>query len=372
MNINLSYASVIVLIIFLSSCFKDVPITEVLINNSNIYVPPVLNSNSSDSTLKLISIELKDNSVNKFTNYQIRNILSSNYHLGFPDFTKFNDTWFISFRYSDGHITDKSGYAVIYKSTDLINWEFEQIFTQNGFDIRDPKLLVADNKLFVHFNSTTINPYGETRNDYISEYNLNTGTWNKAIKINKNTNLKSWFWRISYFEGSFYTAGYSQGQLKLYKSPNGTNFIEIYDFNSEKYLTEATLRFYNKKAYILIRVSKDETLFGVADEKDLTNWSFKNLPIIEIGGPNFLFYEDFVLLSGRNINTTSLYYYNIKDELLRDFKIYFPSGFDTGYPGMYIENDKLYLLFYSAGDPLNKNSINLAIVDLSNTIFSFI
>ncbi|MEA4968190.1 MAG: hypothetical protein VB048_08770 [Bacteroidaceae bacterium] len=371
-NKIMGLSSFIIFLSFLSSCFIDIPSTETQFNDPNLFVPPVVNHKNNDSIWPLINIDTKRNSIFNSFDYNVYTIVSAKYHLGFPDLTKYNNTWFITMRFSEGHMPEKISYAIIYKSQDLENWEQEQIFIQEGFDIRDPKLLIADNTLYIHFNSTTINPYGEIRHDYISKYNPRTKSWEQAIRINKNSNLKSWFWRITYNQGKFYTAGYSGGQLRLFESDNGINFHELYHFDSPGILSEATLRFSNKKAYILIRVNKGgETLFGVADENDLKNWTINTLPIFEIGGPNFLFYKDMVLLSGRNISKTCLYYYDPSSHQLKDTGIIFPAGGDTGYPGMYLENDILYILYYSAANSGSRpivNSLNLAVIDLNQIL----
>lgn len=365
------YVFCILFIFVVNSCITDVPQQEKQFNTRNTYVPPVINFHYNDSIIKLIEIDTVDVNLRSSSNYLVRRIASSDYHLGFPDLIKFEDMWYISLRLSEGHMPVTFGYAVLLKSKDLKVWELEQIFTQEGYDIRDPKLFESDSILYLHFNSTTINPYGEIRNDYISRYNTNTKLWEEAKKINKNTFQKSWFWRITPYKGVFYTAGYSKGQLSLYKSDNSISFHEIYHFSFADNLYEATLRFFENNAYILVRVSKDNTLIGVAREDDLTNWTFNSLPIIEIGGPNFLIYRDNIILSGRNINKTSIYYYNITSNKLKELNIILPSDSDTGYPGMYIEDDILYLLYYSAGNPLSKTSVNLAVIELNKTSLSF-
>lgn len=361
-----------ILILLFNSCFKDVPTSIEQQNDPNIYVPQVNNFKFADSISNLIYHGINGNTIANSNNHKVYTILSSEYHLGFPDITKFENNWYVSLRLSEGHMPEKMGNVLIYKSNDLKKWELEQVYTQNGYDIRDPKLLVANNKMYIHFNSTTISPYGESRNDYISEYNQYSKKWNNATKINKNSDKKSWFWRITYHNGKFYTISYSAGKIQLFESSNGIDFKPIYNYDSNSILTESTLRFHDYKAYILIRVNRGgETLLGVSDENSLTSWTFKTLAINEIGGPNFLFYNNYIFLSGRNIDRTSLFSYNLNTSLFTDTGLSFPSGGDTGYPGMLIENDILYLVYYSAANPGSRkisNSINLAIIDMKSLV----
>ncbi len=364
--------AIVFCIISLQSCLIDVPPSPASQkNNPQIAVPPVINFAVDDSISALI--EYKDITTHLSSSpvdSLVRPVLRSNYHLGFPDIVKYKDTWYISVRFSEGHLPINFSHVIIFKSIDLKTWVPEQIFTQEGYDLRDPKLFVADNTLYVHFHSTTINPYGDIRNDYISKYSIFSNSWETAQKINKNTNMKSWFWRVSYFDGTFYTGAYQYGEpLKLFNSIDGINFEEIYKFNLKGSLTESTIRYYDKQVYILIRVKDKNTLLGKANENDLTTWVFNELPIKELGGPNFLKYENNFLIGGRSNNKTTLYYYNYSTNKLKELFI-LPSVQDNGYPGMYIDNDLLYIVYYS-GSNTGKYLINLVIINLNEAKLVF-
>ncbi len=352
------------------SCLVDIPYAASNpLNDPEIVVPNVVNSAVVDSISSTIIYPNNDVILFRATSGDVKTIIESPFHLGFPDLIKYKDTWYASLRYSEGHLPKKIGYVIIAKSKDLKVWENEQIFTQEGYDLRDPKLFIANDSLYVHFNSTTINPYGNIRNDYISKYNRKSGEWGSAKMIKKNTNRKSWFWRITYNEGMFYTAAYRVGTpLRLYSSSDGINFNEIYQFDIKGRTTEATLRFYNDKAFLLLRMEDGDALFGEAQKNNLTDWNFKSINIYRFGGPNFLEYNNIFLLGGRdyNINKTKLYTYNTHLNLLKEIDI-FPSVLDTGYPGMVIDSSFLYFLYFS-GAPDNKHRINLAIIDLNKII----
>ena len=367
------YSNAIVFCIFsLQSCLIDVPPSPASQkNNPQIAVPPVVNFAVDDSISALIEYRDITTHLSSSPVYSlVRPVLRSNYHLGFPDIVKYKDTWYISVRFSEGHLPINFGHVILFKSGDLKTWLPEQIFTQEGYDLRDPKLFVADNTLYVHFHSTTINPYGEIRNDYISRYNTETNLWNKPIKINKNTNIKSWFWRITFNENMYYTAAYKSGEpLRLFTSKDGINFNESYKFKNQGYNSESTIRFHNEKAYILIRRENENALFGEAASNDLTHWSFKNIDIKSFGGPNFVIYENYFLIGGRNIDKTILYSYNYNSDLLKEIMI-LPSVLDTGYPGMFIDNDLLYVIYYS-GSNTGKYLINLAIINLNEAKSNF-
>ncbi len=359
-----------VLLLFLvafQSCLVDIPPSPgTQKNHQQIVIPLVLNSHINDSILSLISFTKNDEASVITFNTKITAIASSNLHLGFPDFVKFKGTWYVSMRFSEGHMPTEFGDVIIFKSNDLKKWEPEQVFMQKGYDLRDPKFFIANSILYVHFHSTTINPYGETRNDYISSYDESTKKWNPAIKIDKNTNLKSWFWRITANESTLYTTAYMNGEpLRLFTSTDGKNFNEKWKFDLKGLATETTLRFYEDNLYAIIRMEDGNALFGRTNKENPINWEFKNVNIHRFGGPNFLKYKDVFLLGGRDYKTnkTKLYTYNYGTNTLNEIYT-FPSVLDTGYPGMIIENDFLYLVYFS-GATNGKHLINLVVMDLT-------
>lgn len=362
------FSALLISVVIFQSCLVDIPPAPgTQKNDPQIIIPLILNSQINDSTLSLITFTQNDGATIRSSNTEIMAIASSNLHLGFPDFIKHKGTWYVSMRFSEGHLPIKFGDVVIFKSNDLKKWEPEQIFTQYGYDLRDPKFFLADSVLHVHFHSTTINPYGEVRNDYISSYNESTNKWTPAVKIEKNTKLKSWFWRITANDSTLYTAAYMNGEpLRLFTSTNSKNFNESYKFDLKGLATETTLRFYDDKLYALIRMEDGDALFGETNKDDLTNWTFKNVRIHRFGGPNFLKYKDGFLLGGRDYKTnkTKLYTYNYNTNSLNEIYT-FPSLQDTGYPGMIIENDFLYLVYF-CGAANGKHTINLVIMNLAN------
>lgn len=354
----------------LQSCLVDLrQIPDNKVNNPATVVPNVFNSAVPDSiSTTIVYSQSKERSLDA-TYGNVKTIIESSFHVGFPDLIKYKDTWYASIRYSEGHLPEKIGYVIIAKSKDLKVWENEQIFVQEGYDLRDPKFFIAKDSLYVHFNSTTINPYGDIRNDYISKYQGKSGEWSSAKMINKNTKIKSWFWRITYDEGLFYTVAYKGGEpLRLFSSNDGINFKEIYQFDIKGRTTEATLRFYGGKAYVLLRMEDGNALFGEAQKNNLADWNFKNVNIYRFGGPNFLKYENIFLLGGRdhNTNKTKLYTYNPYSDLLNEV-ITFPSVLDTGYPGMVVDGGFLYFLYFS-GTSNGKHRINIATIDLNKII----
>jgi hypothetical protein len=331
------------------SCLVDIPTpANSPVNNQKIIIPPVFNSALNDSINSFISysntiLKSADNSI------ETREIINSKHHLAFTDLIKYNGAWYVAFRFSDGHVATNFGHIIIAKSENLERWESEQIYTQNNYDLRDPKLFIKDSVLCIHFHSATINPYAESRNDYIAKYDIENNRWGKAIKINKNTNEKSWFWRLTEHNNKVYTIAYRGGEpLKLFISNNGTDFNEQFRFeNIQGRASETTLRFDKDTVYALIRREGEGALLGKSSVSDMTQWTFIDFPWVSMGGPNFLIYKDKLLITGRINGQPKLYSYSLNSNTLTQIGS-LPGGFnETGYCGMFLEEDILYLAYYT-------------------------
>ncbi len=336
-------------IFLLQSCLKDIPTKS--FNDPRIVFPPIYNSILNDSLSSLINYP---NPFLKGINRPIvtREIINSKYHLAFTDLIKYNDIWYIAFRFSDEHVATNFGHIIIAKSENLETWKSEQIYMQNGYDLRDPKFLIKDSVLCIHFHSTTIKPYGESRNDYIAKYNPKNDKWGNAIKINKNTNKKSWFWRLTEHNNKIYTIAYRVGEpLRLFTSNNGTDFKELSIFTDiQGRPSEATLRFSNDVVYALIRREEGGALLARSSVLDMTAWTFIDLPWEKMGGPNFLIYENKLLITGRVNGLAKLFSYSLDANTLKEIAT-FPGGIkEMGYCGMYIEDEFLYISYYTGNN----------------------
>lgn len=353
--------NLILLLLLFVACKKDNNPFLSKTNNPNISIPLVINSNVSDSIAGLFAyhnVEIKS------FNTETYKIVTSKLHLAFTDLIKYNNEWFITFRLSDAHVANNFGHIIICKSKDLIKWESEQIFIQKDFDLRDPKFLIKDSTLFIHFHSTTIRPYGESRNDYISQYDFNKKSWNRAILLNKNTSNKSWFWRLTEYNDTIYTISYMTGEpLRIYMSRDAFEFKEIYEFNIDGKPSEVTLRFRNDTAYAIIRREGLHALLGKSTVSNITHWEFETLPWITFGGPNFLINNDNLLITGRVNGQAKLFNHYLTESKQTELFTLKGGINEMGYCGMFIEDKNLFISYYT-GTEDGGYSINLSKVNI--------
>jgi hypothetical protein len=141
-------------------------------------------------------------------------------------------------------------------------------------------------------------------------------------------------------------------------------FNNVFTFeNPPSGSSETAIRFRNDSIYTLSR-AKNLSLISKTSTDSLTSWENVTEIPIELGGPNFLFYKDKMILTGRDHKkgTMVLFSYNLNTRKTSSI-ITLPSQLETGYSGMHIEGETLYLSYYSGITP-GRYSINVSIVDL--------
>ena len=352
----MKYLLCFTIFIFLSCSKKEIVIPDT----------PVIQKGLDELSLPELQMEYE----NIFSNdsIELSSIASSSYHIGFPDIVKYNNMWFVTFRYSDGHLPKTFSKVIVIKSNNLNSWMLDKGFTQSGFDLRDPNFIInpTENKLHLQFHSTAMVPYGTTRSDYITDYSALKNDWEDSFKIVKDVSNLIWLWRPVWnvSDQNFYVVGYyNDSLLKLFKSSSGNDYKEVYSFHLENEPSEATIRFYDDSAYVLIRMLKGLTLLGKSPASSLKKWEFEELPWTNMGGPNFLKYKDYFIISGRVGNETRISSYNIKTKVIKKIAS-LPSYDDNGYAGLSLSGDILTIVYYT-GSPSGDHKLNIAQLQLN-------
>jgi hypothetical protein len=355
---------IIPMIFAIFSCEKidEVPIT--------VESKPFFNvGNLDDRILSDLKIETK--TIQSNDSLSVISIASSKYHIGFPDIVKHDSNWYVTFRYSDSHLPINFADIIVLKSGDQENWIPDKYFSQPNYDLRDPKfcLNTTNNELFLQFHSTTIQPYGNDRNDFITNYSSIENQWENPSKIIKDINNTIWLWRPVWEKNNAYVVGYFTGDLlKLFKSTDGYSYKEIVNFDLKNQPTETTLRFFEDTAYIIIRVITGPSLLGKSQGSSLLKWDFEPLPWPNLGGPNFVIYKNYLIIAGRVNGLTKIFIYNLKTKITKEL-VSLPSYGDTGYTGLYLTNDTLNMVYYTSS-PTEGYKLNLAKFYLNKYKFS--
>lgn len=282
----------------------------------------------------------------------------------FTDLVYFKERWFLIFRESDSHAFGKDGVINIYTRLDNEIWTLVKTFQVDGIDLRDPKFSVNGDQLMVYLHgSKYVNKELLGFSDYRSVY-IDGTNWEdlQEVKLDNLKNVASkmpgneaWPWRITWNKEKAYTFGYNLTYgspiFDMYESSDGLSFKAM-NLISDKFPSrgETTLRVdENGQFYFIIR-SKDLILGKMVDDGNRKRFTvFDQIPVLSLGGPNFIFYNNKMLISGRDSSAMQvvLYSYDLGTNSYK--KIYtFPSGGDCGYAGMVIKDDELWVSYYSS------------------------
>ena len=277
----------------------------------------------------------------------IREVWNSGLHSAFTDVALLNNRFYIAFREAPAHNPSEGNGSIRVISFVENGPVIQNAHLKLNSDLRDPKLLIiGDNKIFVTFAGISSSPTAKVTN-YIA--NLDTG----EITVLDNS-LESWLWRLSSIDSkligfSYYVNSLPTDPVKGLIVTADENFLILQKFESAV-SGECTIRQSTSyKVYAVCRQRDNSMKIGYMENLDLHQFRWSNIDPA-IGGPNFLILNDEVgLISGRfyghrglrtAIGSLSLKNGKIK-ELLR-----LPSGGDTGYPGLILRKDILYVSYY--------------------------
>ena len=293
----------------------------------------------------------------------------------FTDLVFFDNQFFLVYRESDKHAYGIDGIVKIYNSVDGKQWEFIKEFSVDGADLRDPKFSINGNRLSVYLHGSVWLRGGVVEfKDFISEWNK--GEWsnlqsvlldNKKMGIAKIKGNEAWPWRVTWYKDVAYTFGYNtKGIFDLYTSQDGIKFVNKGGYFEKigAIPSEATIRV-NKNGdfYSLVRRNEGSSVLLKSTNKG-ANWEIiGEIPIISIGGPNFMFYKNGLILSGRENGKVTVGNFDLDSNLYNKI-VTLPSAGDCGYAGMVMKDNYLWMSYYSAHDNKLSTAIYLSKIDL--------
>ena len=311
---------------------------------------------------------------------EVSKIWDQGLHQAFTDLVRFNNAFYCVFREGSAHVKGWDGKARILKSTDGKNWKSVALLTQDGKDIRDPKISITpDNRLMVLMDVEG-NDSGKvnSRKPFIS---LSDKLGNNFSAPKESTvdptivSFSDWLWRVTWYKGTGYTIDYQAGGHFILKTRDGSSFEKLSKIDIGGYPNESTIRFDKKgKMYVLIRREQADKMGVMATSNPpYQDWKFDTLKQ-RLGGPNFIFLDDNTLLIGSRLypanevagegltrHRSALFVTDLKGNIKKTIEL--PSGGDCSYPGLVIYNDKLWYSYYSSHE--GKTSIYLATIPLS-------
>jgi hypothetical protein len=298
-------------------------------------------------------------------------------HNAFTDLTRFGEKWFCTFREADGHVRGNGSIRVI-TSTDGERWESAALLSEEGIDLRDPKLsLTPDGRLMLVLGGSIYENKALKERQPRVTFFKDGHTWTAPQRV---PDKGDWLWRVTWHKGRAYGITYSiagkagppnEWTVTLVASDDGVAFRPIATLAVPGRPNEATVRFLpNDDCVALVRRE------GLAPNPDKDAWIGTSSPPykdwhwhsagMSVGGPNFLVLPSGALVAnGRQSNpkpATAKTFVGARTLESVKAELILPSGGDCSYPGLVWHEGLLWVSYYSSHEA--KTSIYLAKVRL--------
>jgi hypothetical protein len=296
----------------------------------------------------------------------VRKIWDAAPHNAFTDLVRFKDRWYCTFREGKDHVSRDGAIRVI-TSADGEKWESSARLEDATADLRDPKLTITPDHRLMLNGVAWRRDDPNVKHRSMVWFSADGKAWGKPAEIGE-PNI--WIWRPAWHGGLALGVGYGTAgdrAVRLYASPDGLKYeTRVQTLHKEQYPNEAALAFRDDGlCYCLLRrdAGTKTGLLGVSSPP-YEKWVWKDLGK-QFGGPSLMRLPD-----GRLLATVRLYDTKVRTSLcwidaesgkLTEF-LPLPSGGDTSYAGMVLNDGMLWVSYYSSHEA--RTSIYLAKVKL--------
>ena len=311
------------------------------------------------------------------TGYSVNRIWDTAPHNAFTDLIKHKGRYFCTFREATAHVPAKDGTGDgkirILVSTDGNIWESAALIAKEGLDLRDPKLSITpDGRLMVLIGASVYkNGQLMSQAPYVSFTDKKAKTFSDPQPVMLDPGIKSdrnWLWRVTWSKKTGYGVVYQfypdmDWKVYLLKTSDGINYTLITQLDVPGKPNESTVEVL-KDGRMRIIVRREETQGGNGylgySKKDYTKWEWRDLGI-RLGGPDIITLPNGKTVIGsrsfrENKPHTALFGLDENGKAIELLEL--PSGNDTSYPGLLINNNELWVSYYSGHE--GKTSIYLA------------
>jgi hypothetical protein len=276
-------------------------------------------------------------------------------HNAFTNIVKYGDYYYVVFREASSH-NSFDGIIRLIKSKDLKVWESASIFSLQNKDLRDPKIHVDPiNQLSVKATSRySINGSGNGTHISLLWKSSDGSNWSLPIQISSKG---KWLWNYKWNKSLNRSFGFSyntEGPRSITLVSSGTDYI--FNILSPDVFTvgnpgESDITFINDSLAVALtrRDENHNSLIGFS-HYPFSQWNWKEIND-KISSPNIIVLPDNRILAGIRYlqpeRRTALVLIDVLNKNLVEV-LSLPSGYDNGYPGIILEENKLIISYYSA------------------------
>ena len=290
-------------------------------------------------------------------------------HNAFTDLIEWRGEYYVAFRNASSHFNpnEAEGRIFIMKSKDLKNWTKVGDIHMEGWDNRDPKLYVFNDRLYLFTQSWS--PEEKTHRTFMF-YTEDGSTW-----IGPHDCGEYVYWRPRYYAGYTYVAAYrgwkekEEGEVHLLRSKDCINWELVAVMAKGDYVNETDLIFKGNRITAFSRRERGaRTTLMLKSEFPFTKWSSEELNEI-VQSPAVIEHEGRTFLAGRYVSReagkpskTALF---LVDDGRLKLVYEFPSGGDNAYPGLIKIGDSLVAMSYYSSHETEGKAANIYLAVLS-------
>ncbi len=286
-------------------------------------------------------------------------------HSAFTDLLRYRGKWFCTLRESAAHVGG-DGKIRVMTSRNGERWESIALLSEEGIDLRDPKLSVTpNNQLMLVMGGSVYEGKKLIARQPRVAFSKDGQTWTPPRRVLEEGD---WLWRVTWHKGRAYGISYTQTKpdssatnapaewtVTLVESNDGIAFRPLTRLEVPGRPNEATVRFLrNGDGVALVRregPGEDRAAWIGRSRPPYTNWTWHSAGM-QIGGPNFLVLPGGPMIaSGRHYGNKATGHKTFIGRMTLDRvkpELILPSGGDCSYPGMVWRPGLLWLSYYSS------------------------
>lgn len=297
-------------------------------------------------------------------------------HNAFTDLIRFKGKLYCTFREGSAHVHGLDGKIRVIASNDGQNWESVALLAEDEVDLRDPKLSeTPDGRLMVSMGGSFYRDEELLKREprvSFSDEEGNVFSSPAPVLLDKDIRTGyDWLWRVTWHDDVGYGVVYQtvepEWKVQLVSTKDGTHYDHVATLGVKGKPGETTLRFMpdGRMVALMRREGDDRSGFFGASAPPYKDWSWSSLKM-RLGGPNFICLPDGRFLAGTRAGHenrkyyTSLVWLTLDGDVVPILKL--PSGGDTSYPGLVLDDDKLLVSYYSSHE--DKTAVYLATIRL--------
>ena len=301
-------------------------------------------------------------------------------HCAFTDLARFKGYFYCTFREGTGHVpgrTGANGVIRVIRSADSEAWQSVALLTEEGIDLRDPKISITpDGRLMLTIGGSFYREGKrlkcEPRVAFSDDEGRSFSPPQPAVIDEKIRTNDDWLWRVTWHDGVAWGVVYHANRgaagpgHRLVKSSDGITYEHVATLDLGGFPNETTLRFAADGEMIALvrREGEDRSGRLGRSRPPYTEWQWNDIGL-RLGGPNFLILPGGELIVGSRLYLeggakTALFRVDEGGRLRELFRL--PSGGDTSYPGLVIHEGKLWISYYSSHE--GRTAVYLADIPL--------